>query len=190
MFVITLMAMSSMEKEEEEFFVGLYRDYFTVMQRQAQKIVKDWNLAEDMVHETFIRLFGSVGKLMGMTRKAAVSYLLVSVRRTSINYIVKKGNAEMNQSLSYEEEEYAAAQDWRLYIDERQNLTEVTEDMAEAILTLPQKYQDVLNFKYLLGMSDEEIGQLLNISKNSVRQYLTRARRKALEAYEDGKERR
>ena len=190
MFVITLMAASSMDKEEEEFFVNLYRDYFAVMQRQAQKIVKDWNLAEDMVHETFIRLLGSVRKLMGMTRKALVSYLLVSVRRTSINYTVKKENAEMKQSLSYTEGEYTAAQGAPLYIDEKQNLAEVIEDVAEAILKLPQKYQDVLNFKYLLDMSDEEIGELLHISKNSVRQYLTRARRKALKAYEDGKERR
>ena len=30
MFVIMLMAMSSMDKEEEEFLVGLYRNYFGV----------------------------------------------------------------------------------------------------------------------------------------------------------------
>ena len=41
----------------------------------------------------------------------------------------------------------------------------------------------MLNFKYLLELSDREIGDSLGISKNSVRQYLTRARRKALEIY-------
>ena len=190
MFVIMLMAMSSMDKEEEEFLVGLYRNYFGVMRKQAQKVVKDRDLAQDMVNETFIHLFGSVRKLMKMTRKGAVSYLLVSDRRTSVNYLVKKENAQMQQSLSFGEDEYLTAQSLRLRADEEQNLSEVMEDMAEAILKLPQKYQDVLNFKYLLGMSDEEIGQLLHISRNSVRQYLTRARRKALEVYENGKERR
>lgn len=186
MFAITLMAMSWMD-EEEDFLVNLYRDYFALMRRQAEKIVKDRSLAEDMVHEAFINLFGHVRKLMGMNRGAVVSYLLVTVRRVSVDYVTKKGNSEIKDALSSSGESCPDLRDSGLSVDEQLVRSELVEDMAEAIRQLPQKYQDVLNFKYLLEMSDGEIAQLLHISKNSVREYLTRARRKALKIYESGR---
>ncbi len=54
-------------------------------------------------------------------------------------------------------------------------------ELGNAILKLSDKYKDVLYFKYILELHDREIADILNISPDSVRQYLTRARRKAKE---------
>lgn len=49
--------------------------------------------------------------------------------------------------------------------------------MGKAVLKLPAKHKYLLYLKYMLGMNDKDIAEILNIAPNSVRQYLTRARR-------------
>ncbi|MPN57023.1 hypothetical protein SDC9_204717 [bioreactor metagenome] len=53
------------------------------------------------------------------------------------------------------------------------------ESLKNAICKLPQNQKDLLYFKYILEMSDDEIANVLGIAPNSIRQYLTRARRNA-----------
>ena len=50
-------------------------------------------------------------------------------------------------------------------------------DVLEAVLTLPQKYRDVVYLYYYEGYGAEEIGQLLRKSVNTVYTWLTRARK-------------
>lgn len=56
---------------------------------------------------------------------------------------------------------------------------EEIEELGNAILRLPEKQKDLLYFKYILGMADAEIAEIFGIAPDSVRQYLTRARREA-----------
>lgn len=53
--------------------------------------------------------------------------------------------------------------------------------MRDAILKLPEKEKELLYFKYILEMDNSELAEILGIALASVRQYLTRARRKAQE---------
>ncbi|OPY58988.1 MAG: RNA polymerase sigma factor [Pelotomaculum sp. PtaU1.Bin035] len=53
------------------------------------------------------------------------------------------------------------------------------EELGNAILRLPEKQKDLLYFKYILEMADAEIAEIFGIAPDSVRQYLTRARREA-----------
>ena len=56
---------------------------------------------------------------------------------------------------------------------------EELETLSNAILRLLEKDKDLLYYKYILEMNDVEIAKILSIAPDSVRQYLTRARRKA-----------
>ena len=51
--------------------------------------------------------------------------------------------------------------------------------LSNAILKLPEKQKNILYFKYLLEMSDEQISKIYSISANSVRTYVSRARKDA-----------
>jgi RNA polymerase sigma-70 factor (ECF subfamily) len=62
-------------------------------------------------------------------------------------------------------------------IEDRIIHQEEIEEMGNAILKLPEKQKDLLYYKYMLEMDDREISEILGIDPNSVRQYLTRARR-------------
>ena len=56
---------------------------------------------------------------------------------------------------------------------------EEIEELGKAILKLPEKHKDLLYFKYILEMNDLDIAEIFQIAPDSVRQYLTRARREA-----------
>ncbi|SFR14632.1 RNA polymerase sigma factor, sigma-70 family [Desulfoscipio geothermicus DSM 3669] len=66
-------------------------------------------------------------------------------------------------------------------IEDRIIHQEEIEEMGNAILRLSEKQKDLLYFKYILEMTDTEIAETFGIAPDSVRQYLTRARRAAKE---------
>jgi RNA polymerase sigma-70 factor (ECF subfamily) len=113
-------------------------------------------------------------------------YVVYTTRSVSINYIKHKKvetkhiyyieNTDVTKGLDNNENESEA----RLIRQEEIEL------LADAITKLPQGQKDLLYFKYMLDMSDQDIAQILGIAPNSVRQYLTRARRNAKSLMERG----
>ena len=169
-------------KKDERFLTDLYQKYYKLMELFAFDVVQDKGIAEDMVQESFIHLIPHAKKLHQMQQSVCVSYLRSTVRHTALNYAIKKEPQRVKNAL-LEEENLFDIVDESADIEGEVLKTITAEKMKDCIRQLPQVYQDVLNFKYLLELSDREIGDSLGISKNSVRQYLARARRKALEIY-------
>jgi RNA polymerase sigma-70 factor (ECF subfamily) len=69
------------------------------------------------------------------------------------------------------------------YMDEKASFEESVlnrisvEELRDAFLKLPDQQQHVLEYKYLLGMTDREIGKILGVRPGTVRSYLARARK-------------
>lgn len=113
-------------------------------------------------------------------------YVVYTTRSVSINYIKHKKveikhiyyieNTDMTKGLGNFENE----SEIRLIRQEEMEL------LTDAISKLPQSQKDLLYFKYILDMSDQDIAQVLGIAPSSVRQYLTRARRNAKSLMERG----
>ena len=188
MFLALSMMTQDIGKTEEKFLTDMYCRYYGLMKMYALKVVADENIAEDMVHEACIRLIGHVEKLRRMNEPVLVSYLRTTVRRVSLNYIARTDNKRMSAALRAGEELPVELENSSEDIADEVVAKVTAAEMMECIKQLPQIYQDLLNFKYFLEMTDSEIGETLGISKNSVRQYLTRARRKVFIIYEGGKE--
>ena len=51
------------------------------------------------------------------------------------------------------------------------------EEVRRVLNQIPQQMREILEYKYLLELSDEEIAKTLGIKKSSVRQYVSRARK-------------
>ena len=60
------------------------------------------------------------------------------------------------------------------------------EHLQGAILGLPERYRLILEGKYILEMNDDEIAEQFSIKPTSVREYLTRARRKVYTILKEG----
>ena len=153
--------------DEKNKFESLYLTYRKLMFHVANGILNDEGLAEDAVHQAFLKIlehFAQVGELScHKTRSAVVS----SVRNAAINMYKSR---KRHPAVPIDEAAFCAA-------DEKSERTDDLDGLAEAVLKLPVIYKDALKLKYVQGFSNAEIAGMLDISEAAVRKRLERARR-------------
>lgn len=169
------------DHDDRAFMLGLYQDYYGLVQHSLTSLISDPINIEDLINDTFIKLIEKTGLLRTLECYRLVAYVVYTARSVAINFIRRK-NVRSKYVFFTEDVEAAVG---------RMDIGESVEDMIvsrqeisqlwSAILQLPERQKDLLYFKYMLEMDDAAIAELLMISPASVRQYLTRARRAARE---------
>ena len=164
--------------DDREFMIELYLKYNKLMFVKAKGIVKDDYVAEDMVQETFAKIIEKIEKIRKIECCILPSYLVICIRRVCFNYLAKKQVRDKYSAQSIDDEAYNFEyEDDKTDIEAEVLLKLDVSEVKKTFLKLPEKLQNILEYKYLLEMTDEEIAKTLGINKNSVRTYLTRARR-------------
>lgn len=122
--------------------------------------------AEDILQEGFIKVFShlkdfkSEGSLEGWVRRTIVN--------TAINYYKKR----IKQGISIDLKTINEAIEDNHYIIEKM----AADDLLEVIQKLPDGYRTVFNLNIIEGYSHKEIGAILDISENTSKSQLSRAR--------------
>ncbi len=159
------------EESDKEFFTSLFENYKKQMHTSAKKVLKDDYLAEDAVQNAFVSVIKHLDKLRKMDEKAVKRYLLVSSKNSAIDLIKK----EICVDTVYETTEDLAK-------DEIYSVTE--QAFIDYILNeLPTKYRDIMYYHFILGIPEMEISQMLEMNINTVRQQVSRGRKKFIENY-------
>lgn len=176
-----ILLLASIKDEEDRLFIlNLYQEYYGLVRSSIFKITHDMDHVEDLINDTFIKLIGKVSVLRTLNSCKTATYVVYTARSVAINFIKRRD--VMNKHMYYgAEEDIAATASIYEAVEESILRKEEIEEMVQAIGKLPERERDLLYFKYILEMNDEEIGQILGIATASVRQYLTRSRRKARE---------
>lgn len=133
--------------------------------------LRDMNMAEDAVQETFLKAYKSIHSFRGESSEKTWLY------RIAINVCI-----DMRRSR------------WYRFIDQRvdvdkltiatDGISEVSIALMEEILRLPARYREAVFLFYYEDMKLTEIAQLLRVSVSTVNSRLCKARellRKALE---------
>lgn len=149
------------------------------MVEYAYRMLVDQDAAEDLVQEIFIDLWKNI-----QTRKIEISvqgYLYTSVRNRCLNYLksleVTNKHYILDISVSLDQEE-----PFKIFDEEEQ---EKMHDMARSILArLPEKMQKIFKLKVVEGYSYAEIAKELDVSVNTVKTQLKRARKKITDLHE------
>jgi RNA polymerase sigma-70 factor (ECF subfamily) len=142
----------------EEYF---FKKYYGFVMGIGRSYVKSEELAQEIVQDSFLKFFDSVGKLeqnpiiLPWLRRIAVN--------TAIDYYRK------NQKFKLHEE----ADGNRLLVDQENAIEQLG---YQEIIALLQ--QLVFNLYEVEGYSHKEIAEKLSISESSSRVYLTRAKHK------------
>ncbi|MEL7609479.1 MAG: sigma-70 family RNA polymerase sigma factor [Bacillota bacterium] len=178
--MIPIIILTIQDDNDRNFMTSLYLDYYGLMRKHALLIVKDGSTAEDMIHDACVQLIKNIATIRSLKSCVLPAYLVSTIRRVSLNYAYRNHGARQKEILGLQDEFTADQADITADVEEIVLRQLNIEHLEKAISKLPQSLQDALNFKYLLGMTDEEIAQSIGVRKDSVRQYLTRARRKAL----------
>jgi len=144
----------------------LYRKFAPKMFGICLRYAKNQMEAEDVLQEGFIKVFRylkdykSDGSLEGWVRKTMVN--------TAINFYKKKIKYQKDVSLDKTEP---------INNEEESAIDKLSaKELLELIHKLPDGYRMVFNLNVIEGYTHKEIGKMLNISENTSKSQLSRAR--------------
>lgn len=172
-------------RKEKEDFELLYERYRQLMYWVAKDILQDEGLAEDAVHEAFLRViknFDKIGEILCLETK---NFAVVIVRNIAINMRDKKARNEKELNVANEK--------LRESIDLRKDtLHDILENIScgfdetvdglmrkeliHIILSLPHTDREILLLYGYIGYSIAEIAAFLDITEAAAYKRLQRAR--------------
>ena len=155
-------------QEDKEKFEQLYYAYRKLMKYIAQGILRDEYLAEDAVHNAFIKLTKYINKFGDIFCHKTKSFIVIVIESVSKD-MYRKRKKEYAESFDDHVESFVTAAPDFLNLD--------LEIIISVINELPDIYREVMLLKYLHEYNDKEIGDLLEISSSTVRKRLERARK-------------
>ena len=138
-------------EEDKQKFAILYETYRHLMMKVALNVLKDTFLAEDAVHEAFIKIAKNMEKIGEIDATATKRYLLTITKNATIA-IYRKRNHQFQREI---------------YVDD---------GILDILRCLPVKYRDVFLLKYSGNMDNDEIAKVLNITEGTIRQRLSRGK--------------
>ena len=165
------------DDEERSILEQIYTKYKSRMYASAYRILSDPQQAEDAVHDSFIAISKHLDKLEDIDSVSTASYVIKAAKNIAINRAKKSFN-EIPSLMNDED-----------IIIEENVLDEICtkenyQILVKAILSLDEKYCDVLSLYYLNDLSVSEIGDLLSRKENTVKQQLARGRHKLIKMIE------
>lgn len=172
MMFIPVAILSIGNEDDRAFMVRLYVDYRWLMYKVALSVVREPQLAEDMVSQTLCEMIDNLEKIRAVDCCKLRGYIVSFVRNVSVDFVRKRDRQGKYLFLTGEEAEVAAEDS----VDE--NLIRMAEidALKRGLARLSENDRLLLTMKYFDGLSDEEIAARLGVAKASVRTYLMRAR--------------
>ncbi|MDO9534516.1 MAG: sigma-70 family RNA polymerase sigma factor [Bacillota bacterium] len=184
MIMLMLAAMDG--EDDKAFMLNLYKNYYGLVRKTIYSITNDLTNSEDLINGCFIKLIEKVSLLRTFDSSKTNTYVVYTARSVAINFIKHREVREKHTYFGVEEDLAEGIPALAENLEEKLVRQQEIDFLCNAILKFPEKQKNLLFFKYLLEMTDEEIAQNLSISPDSVRQYLTRARREAKKLMERG----
>ncbi|MBR6657969.1 MAG: RNA polymerase sigma factor [Oscillospiraceae bacterium] len=182
--MITMMISAIENDFQREFITEIYKKYYSAMLKKALSLLDNSEDAEELVQEVFANLIKRVDSVIVVERKKLPAYLLSAVKFSA--YIRNKKQSRWNFS-EFDSEEVELLKDENAIPEELYLKAEAVAELRAALEKIPEKYKNILEFKYILGLSDFEIGERFGISESAVRSCLARARRKAYSVMKEEK---
>lgn len=167
------------EMEKQVFMTKIYLEYERLMFILAGQYASNPFEKEEIVQTALVRLWQKVDTLQQINPCAIASYIAITIRNTAINYRRKRSKEEVRHvSLDYASENLPELQglpaDARLLADEKKTA------ILRAYQSLAPEDRLLLEGKYILQCSNEELAAQLNCKPDSIRMKLYRVRKRFL----------
>ena len=158
----TLVANLQSTDKKEQAFRELVTIYKERLYWHIRKIVYSHDDADDVLQNTFIKVFRNIDKFKGDSKLYSWMYRIAT--NEAISFINK--NAKRKQISSEELQEQALS---NLEADVYFEGTEIQLKLQKAIAILPQKQQLVFNMKYFDDMKYQEMSDILETSVGALK---------------------
>ena len=158
----------TLKKGGPDALQSLLKQYYSPLCLFAERLVADRAAAEDIVGESFIKLWNKRGDFESTQNIKAFMY--ITVRNACLNYLKQAKRDSLNQKqlayLTGEKEEFVLNEMIR---------AEVLKEVMNEINNLPEQCGKVLKLAYLDGLKNQEVAKVLNISVHTVKNQKARA---------------
>ncbi|PKP18939.1 MAG: RNA polymerase subunit sigma-70 [Bacteroidetes bacterium HGW-Bacteroidetes-21] len=159
-------------KQDKESFRWLFKKHSPWMLGICLRYCQNRNDAQDVLQECLVKVFKSIDNFQYQSDAQFVSWLKRIVVNTSLNYLRDKAkdkfismdDSDMHLNISEEETNY----------DQQEPATQ--EYLLELINKMPAGYRAVFNMYVFEKMTHKEIATELNISENTSKTQLLKAR--------------
>lgn len=181
-----LLLLSTIESEDDRAFLEqLFDAQYVRLCKKAAAITQNNQVSEDLVQDVFLYVVKHIQKFRQMDCCTLRHILDISIKRRCYDYFKEQNVRKKHFSGSLDDDDsFVSVSSKNSNTEEAAIANLSVEELSEAIRKLPDHYRYVVEAKYLLNLGDAEIAKELGIGKASVRQYLTRARRKIYELCE------
>ena len=158
-----------LQKRDPHAMAVLYDRFGRVAYSVVLSVVKDAGIAEDLVQETFLRVWNRVNGF-DAERGALGSWLLAVARNRAIDYVRSSGARMGRNSFELEEREHPA-----IFLDMEKSIfnSDQARKIKTALTKLNENQQKVIELAYYEGLSQSEMaermGQPLGTVKTWVR---------------------
>jgi len=162
---------SALKAGEEAALAHIYTQYIDDLLSYGQRFSVDTALVEDCVQDLFIQLWKQRAGL-GATSSVR-AYLFVALRRR----IIRTTQQRFRHSSFLKPEDYPFEAE--LAIEElmiaREDSREQSRQLATAFAQLSKRQQEVLYLRFYQGLDYEEIGEVMDIGYQSIRNLVSAA---------------
>lgn len=166
---------------DKRAFKELFEEYYPPLCNFAFSLLKDWELSQEVVQETFLKLWEQRNDIQINT--SVKSYLFQSVKFLVIDYHRKLKKQKIK------------LEGYTLQIDTAEdNFNNTSEEMVflrhqlhKAIQQLKPKMQEIFRMNKFEGLTYKEIAEHLKISKRTVEDNMARALKLLYEQLKDKK---
>lgn len=149
-------------RSKEFAFRELMRIYKEQLYWHIRKIVKTHEDADDVLQNTFIKIFKNIDHFKEESKLYSWMYRIAT--NESITLLNKKAK---HQNIDIETVHYQLSEN--LYADVFYDGNEIQLKLQKAIATLPQKQQLVFNMKYFDAMKYNDISEILDTSVGALK---------------------
>lgn len=154
-------------KDDEIAFRSLFFQFFSPLCVFAHRYVDNWDTCEDIVQETFFKIWKNRKNIEINT--SSRNFLITSVKNTCIDTLRKQ-----ETELSWQQKEIENNVSWYTSGDIYSTI-ELEQMLSAALAKLPDNIRTVFEKNRFEGMTYTEIATEHNISVKTVEAYMTKA---------------
>jgi len=159
-----------LQRRDPQALAELYDRYGGMVYRLVLRIVRDTGIAEDLVQETFLRVWNRAGGF-DAERGAAGPWLLAIARNRALDYLRAQSRRGPN-TLELNETEHPAH-----FVDfsaEALNF-DLARQVRRALEQLTREQREAIELAYFEGMSQSEIAERMGQPLGTVKTWMRRA---------------
>ena len=177
MLELSLYLLSLETEAERDKLILIYTRYLSFMYKVAGKYSNHYGNEDDIVHESILKIIDNLDKIDLNNEIASKCYICTIVKNKARDFWRKENRVGM---CGVEEVEFALEDEAELPVDSLL-MKEGYERLVNYIGDMSDTYREVCQLKFICGLKEKEIAEILGITQKNVSVRIARGRRQLIE---------